>query len=664
MQGCIDKRFERHMKKNIFFIASTVSTSLLLSIPQISLASVSYLEQRETVEQISIDSQPSSRVNIARLSRGGEVTVDALAAVTRPDGSSAGGASFPIRIRVEKGRGSSVGVAFFESERDTIRTGMRASGWMAVTATSLLLGNGLGEYNISFDAESRNLDGPSAGGLFTVSVLSVLLGDDLRSDVTMTGTINPDGSIGSVGGIPQKLDGAKQVGKKVVLIPKGTRSLEVIAAERKLGVEVKEVGDIYEAYREFTGESLTRVSASANNVEISASDVNKIASETRKYHRQYQELRNTRNANPNLENEIAKAVTIDLFNTAEQYFSRSRNYLSGGGASGAYVTALESIAYLNASIEVAKKIELLEKSGVEDTIVSLQEDLQKSNNYMNQIFNLLSQTEPTTTGNAIALTKAYRELALGWANIQQATYHTQRLSQATSLEEKLFHTHSAASSTSFINLALQNAIPLMNIGFSNNEEGAAPPSLQELQAFSHNHLNSASANTGYFESLMQARWGISIDAVQQELYLTEPIYASAIRLQIIANNVDRENISEESKAYIKLAASLSSYNLSSLLVAKYYSLRVETDQNGKIINFDNQVALNEMLDFAEQRASNAITLSEQSGSNPVLQILEYEGAELLQRSTPIDQLTALWRFWNASAEADLATIFTGQPLAE
>lgn len=57
----------------------------------------------------------------------------------------------------------------------------------------------------------------------------------------------------------------------------------------------------------------------------------------------------------------------------------------------------------------------------------------------------------------------------------------------------------------------------------------------------------------------------------------------------------------------------------------------------------------EMLKFADQRAQESIVLSRNSGNSVVLQLLEYEGARLLQRNTPEDQLTALWRFWNASS---------------
>ena len=98
-------------------------------------------------------------------------------------------------------------------------------------------------------------------------------GDTLDADMTMTGTINPDGTVGPVGGIPQKIQGAAAEGITTVLIPAGQRNSEseddgslvdVVDEGRRLGVEVREVRDVYEAYQAFTGEELPRLPDSSN----------------------------------------------------------------------------------------------------------------------------------------------------------------------------------------------------------------------------------------------------------------------------------------------------------------------------------------------------------------------------------------------------------------
>jgi len=63
------------------------------------------------------------------------------------------------------------------------------------------------------------VDGQSAGAAMTVLLISALQGEKLNPDVIMTGTINPDMSIGMVGGITEKADAAGRYGAKIFLVP-------------------------------------------------------------------------------------------------------------------------------------------------------------------------------------------------------------------------------------------------------------------------------------------------------------------------------------------------------------------------------------------------------------------------------------------------------------
>jgi ATP-dependent Lon protease len=63
-------------------------------------------------------------------------------------------------------------------------------------------------------------DGPSAGAVFTVGFLSVLLKKKIHNDVAMTGEVDLLGNITKIGGLNHKLIGAKMAGIKKVLISK------------------------------------------------------------------------------------------------------------------------------------------------------------------------------------------------------------------------------------------------------------------------------------------------------------------------------------------------------------------------------------------------------------------------------------------------------------
>ncbi|WP_143318234.1 Lon family ATP-dependent protease, partial [Clostridium sp. HBUAS56017] len=64
------------------------------------------------------------------------------------------------------------------------------------------------------------IDGPSAGAAITVCVISALLNKGIRQDVAITGEISLRGNIKPVGGIFEKVYGARRKGIKLVMVPK------------------------------------------------------------------------------------------------------------------------------------------------------------------------------------------------------------------------------------------------------------------------------------------------------------------------------------------------------------------------------------------------------------------------------------------------------------
>jgi PDZ domain-containing protein len=65
------------------------------------------------------------------------------------------------------------------------------------------------------------IGGPSAGLMFTLGIIDKLRPADLTGGkiIAGTGTIDDDGNVGAIGGIPQKLVGAKDAGAQIFLVP-------------------------------------------------------------------------------------------------------------------------------------------------------------------------------------------------------------------------------------------------------------------------------------------------------------------------------------------------------------------------------------------------------------------------------------------------------------
>lgn len=80
-------------------------------------------------------------------------------------------------------------------------------------------------YDYPLDVQIRidEIGGPSAGLMFALGVADKLTEGDLTGgeSIAGTGTIRPDGKVGAIGGIQQKLAGARSDGAEVFLTPAG-----------------------------------------------------------------------------------------------------------------------------------------------------------------------------------------------------------------------------------------------------------------------------------------------------------------------------------------------------------------------------------------------------------------------------------------------------------
>nr|WP_308208499.1 PDZ domain-containing protein [Actinoplanes aksuensis] len=109
-------------------------------------------------------------------------------------------------------------------------------------------------FKVSIDLDK--IGGPSAGLMFTLGIMDKLEPADLTGGkiIAGTGTIDNDGNVGPIGGIPQKLVGAKKAGAQIFLVPKGNCAEALRNAVDGLPMaEVATVDDALTALKTFTG---------------------------------------------------------------------------------------------------------------------------------------------------------------------------------------------------------------------------------------------------------------------------------------------------------------------------------------------------------------------------------------------------------------------------
>lgn len=107
-----------------------------------------------------------------------------------------------------------------------------------------------------FPLPNNSIQGASGSGIMTVAFAAALLGDPFPTDVCMTGTIEPNGRIGPIGGASDKIQACKDYKGSRFIIPSGQTDAELIRRSTDTGVKVIEVTTLAEAYEAVTGKPL------------------------------------------------------------------------------------------------------------------------------------------------------------------------------------------------------------------------------------------------------------------------------------------------------------------------------------------------------------------------------------------------------------------------
>jgi predicted S18 family serine protease len=127
----------------------------------------------------------------------------------------------------------------------------------AVVAATKTVGENGREWMITIKNRSYNAwtEGMSASSAVAVGLVAAWRGDDIRSDVVLTGTIRPDGQIESVGSLLPKIEAAARAQFKTILVPRGQldkADWDLSQLAVRWNITVIEVATLEEAYRLMT----------------------------------------------------------------------------------------------------------------------------------------------------------------------------------------------------------------------------------------------------------------------------------------------------------------------------------------------------------------------------------------------------------------------------
>lgn len=582
------------------------------------------------------------------------------------------GGTNPVHIRIEPNPAQRIQVGFFESSASAIGQQWRTAGWMAAFVATTLLGQDLHSQRISYTLQGL-IDGPSAGALTTCGLLALMRGETIPDHVSLTGTINPDGTIGPVGGIALKLQGAHDSKKTRFAIPLGQRHQvnmcsdkeeDLLALGRSLGLEVAEVGDVREAYAFLTGIPLP--ATAPRPVSMTIPDDIRVA-----YRHLFAQWEERYEAARRI---VAGAHPRELPEELEKFWRHAvklemtgQNELKAGHEPAAFNRLW--MAVLNAEF-VARSVlgmRAVQTRGLPALHALTRDEIALVRRHVSthkKTFQGISVSTPVDAG-AVAFMGA--NLAVASAFLEQADASLSRsieLSRSKNPKE-----HFEAGLRAFEALAHASVTgPVVDAAVA--AKGwlgrSGPPIRREpatIKSAIDLYVAAALSNLEYVDALYTARQAerkkSDIETARSDQRRTDAHYLSARGALEQADNLPDFFGPGEALPIAKLGALMRTVSNSSALIAKYYSLRARLDEQGRVTGFGNETALQRMTEMAEQEALRTlgeVDAATAGASTPMLgTMLDAARRNRDVTVSPEDRLMALMLFWDATLTARLMT---------
>lgn len=568
-----------------------------------------------------------------------------------------------------------------------------AAVWLSSFIAASSLNKDLTDFEFRASAAGR-IDGPSAGALMTVGFLASIIGDEVDPKATMTGTVNPDGTVGTVGGIVHKFTKALEEGKTRVGYPVGRRydvdmntnervDLEQLA--RDAGGEAREIKDIWEAYEFLTGKPLPAPVA-IDEREMRVDDGVEQAFKER-----YDNWKAAFEADFNeLVDLYAQGQltggTLTLAEEAQRLFNEAENLLGQGMTPSAYNRIVDAVSYA-ATARLVWALQFHVASGNIDEAMNTLNAFTASIDETRAAMDKVGAIVPGTLGGHLQMISAFQAAITGWgfnfygsAALMDAANYLNQLYKVPpaylsdpALQDELFNNVIGGALTmanSFV--ASQKALEAIDIeGVQSINYRCSLPSARRL---AKSYSSAATANMAYFESIAVDPYaqsaGVHPDQARNYLMMVNNDYLVAYHAMAMP---DHQGMPSELKdawgenslpwSLGVLSGALLSYFKVSLLVAQEYSLQVNYDWiSGQPTGVVHEKAFISAMNNAEKKArQHAHSAKVATGEIPIQSKIHYQNAVVLREGNISDKLRALQLFWMSSMYSQTATMLARNP---
>lgn len=564
-------------------------------------------------------------------------------------------------------------IDFSEDEVSGLGDSSRAASWNAAIVSTLLTSQPL-TGRFGFEIEGK-IDGPSAGALKTVALIALANGDKIPKDATMTGTINATGTIGPVGGIPEKIRGASESKIKKVLIPLGQRnttdsagnSVDVIREGDKLGVEVVEVGDVYEAYAELTGKKFP-APARDGDPRLDNRSYDKIEAQVKTTYGRYESSVQQFLGLPDLVTSVL--IESGVPGQAEDAYNEAQNLQQQGMIAGAYSKAQEAAALMETVYAAGTLVNPLLTEGFDGMPKVFQQatNTQATDSKFMGFLDSLGTAEPKTLSDVEALVNAYAgafdaytllDFANGQLGAIEAGFEN---GEFGSLEEVFGQLTVALLYQKLAEAQITNTESIYELGRDNG--GPAFDEDVDLHQVGDFFRRGAEANysafisSGVVKEIADAN-GLAPDVVVG--YVSDydiNVALATHQQQVLPAFEDYIGEDKANSAYAAMGYGLNNYVRNQMLVEKYYNNAV-LDENFQVVGLSFESALNNAIDLSRDQLASEITGLRGKKVEPVITVSAYEAAGGASTATPDDKFSLLGQYSGGFVTARLLDYIGG-----
>ncbi|HTJ41191.1 MAG TPA: hypothetical protein VL463_03820 [Kofleriaceae bacterium] len=603
------------------------------------------------------------------------------------EGPTKGGSS-PVKLTTGPNPDGDVRIGIDEENMGGAGGQWRAGVWIAAFISSTTLGKDLTDFKFSAYAKG-NVDGASASGLMTAGFLASMLGTEIDPQATMTGTINPDGTIGPVGGIPQKFLGNIEKGKKRLGYPIGMRysddidtkqSVDLVQLAKDHGASATEIPDVYAAYTFLTGKSLPRPvpvdeADMALEDDVTKAIEAKYATWQAAIAKNFDSLQQIFDEK-GLPQSIVKLALVAKAKTEDAEKLRKQGYITS-----AYNQIADAWVYAASAVSTEDILELVQKG-----------DFVGANAKLHEFVGLAGETEdaireigkikPDTLGGHLRMMSAFQRTEAGWTfhvfagelGKETADFFEQikdaspeALQSADNADEIVAHV--APTILAIARAKASTDLGVEGLDIESEKSVNYMCSLPNVKRLAKSFSSASTANLQYFEALfvkeLATQFNVPFETAQEKFAMFEPDYLVAT---MSANMANMSGLPEQLKAewgegtiawgLASLAGSELSWFKTSLLISKWYSLGVDIDHDtSRPTSVEHEKAFINMLASAERSArENARAAKVATGSIPVQARIAYQNAKVLREGDLADKLDALEAFWESSVYSQTAVM--------